>query len=350
MDILTTLPKNKFLGYEYSIITNIVKCNSCGDILESKNDDIKFCSCHSTGISGGYKSLKRFGMNYVDLSEMENSYIPENIRKKALKDALKKYRDNFDEGTEEVEIESLEYNDIDRTDNFIEIFLGKNEVPDYFEGYYLYLLKDYLWKSKEWYYNVIYNLFYYPFYNYNKDLYMKCFNLFDDKILISRDVFNSMFNYDEEKFDIINSERVINNIKYFVDNIRKDFFQLSKDDGKEKIIFVIKKDPISIFNISDNLKFDDEILKTFIDINNDNNLVSFIFAIYLKMYASKEILEKEIVKEVMKKLNICVDLYSMRFELTIPFSSSLDESNIMSNTTEFRKIRIEEIASDELLF
>ena len=68
------------------------------------------------------------------------------------------------------------------------------------------------------------------------------------------------------------------------------------------------------------------------------------------MYASKEILEKEIVKEVMKKLNICVDLYSMRFELTIPFSSSLDESNIMSNTTEFRKISIEEIASDELLF
>ena len=52
----------------------------------------------------------------------------------------------------------------------------------------------------------------------------------------------------------------------------------------------------------------------------------------------------------MKKLNICVDLYSMRFELTIPFSSSLDEGNIMSNTTEFSKISIEEIASDELLF
>ncbi len=318
MDILTQLPKESFLGYEYRIITNKVKCNNCGDILESMDDDINICTCHSTAISGGNRSLNRFGDNYVELSELEKSNIPIDIRKKSLEKALDKYKDDFDEGCEEVEIESLNYIDVDRTDNFIEIVIGKNKVPDFFEGYYLYLLKDYLWNSKEWYFNVIKNLFYYPFYDLNKDLYMKCFNMFSNDILKSRDVFNYSFNYKEDKFYIVNSERILSNIRYFIDNIRKEFFNLNKDDSKDKIISVIKEDPISIFNISDDLRFDDELLKTLLDINNDNNMISFIFAIYLKLFADKEMLEKEIVKELMKKLSIRAEFFDQSiFELEL---------------------------------
>ena len=58
----------------YKIKTNKIKCNKCGDIIESYNvHDFKFCSCGSVAVDGGREYLRRVG-NYediIDLSEYE---------------------------------------------------------------------------------------------------------------------------------------------------------------------------------------------------------------------------------------------------------------------------------------
>ena len=63
------------------IITNKVKCNNCGDIIESKSvHDFNCCSCYvktngETGIcvDGGKDYLRRVGdiKNYEELSEVK---------------------------------------------------------------------------------------------------------------------------------------------------------------------------------------------------------------------------------------------------------------------------------------
>lgn len=58
------------------ILKNIIKCNSCGDVIESRNShDYKVCSCGKCAVYGGLKELKRdyvFSPNdYTDLSETE---------------------------------------------------------------------------------------------------------------------------------------------------------------------------------------------------------------------------------------------------------------------------------------
>ena len=63
------------------IITNKVKCNNCGDIIESKSvHDFNCCSCYvktdgETGIcvDGGKDYLRRIGdiRNYEELSEVK---------------------------------------------------------------------------------------------------------------------------------------------------------------------------------------------------------------------------------------------------------------------------------------
>ena len=58
----------------FKIKTNKIKCNKCGDIIESYNvHDFKFCSCGSVAVDGGREYLRRVG-NYediIDLSEYE---------------------------------------------------------------------------------------------------------------------------------------------------------------------------------------------------------------------------------------------------------------------------------------
>lgn len=44
------------------IVMNKIKCNKCGDIIESKTvHDFKFCSCGAVAVDGGHEYLKRSG-------------------------------------------------------------------------------------------------------------------------------------------------------------------------------------------------------------------------------------------------------------------------------------------------
>ena len=53
------------------IISNIIKCKKCGDIIESKStNDYKRCSCGAVAVDCGKNYLKRIGNeeNYEELS------------------------------------------------------------------------------------------------------------------------------------------------------------------------------------------------------------------------------------------------------------------------------------------
>ena len=52
------------------IISNIIKCKKCGDIIESKStNDYKRCSCGAVAVDGGKDYLKRIG-NDEDYEEL----------------------------------------------------------------------------------------------------------------------------------------------------------------------------------------------------------------------------------------------------------------------------------------
>ena len=56
------------------IVVNKIKCNKCGDIIESKSvHDFKFCKCKSVAVDGGHDYLRRVGNrgDWEDLSEYE---------------------------------------------------------------------------------------------------------------------------------------------------------------------------------------------------------------------------------------------------------------------------------------
>ena len=63
-----------------AIIHNRIKCNKCGDIIESNHrHDFKWCSCGAVAVDGGHDYLKRAFredmegyQGYTDLSETEN--------------------------------------------------------------------------------------------------------------------------------------------------------------------------------------------------------------------------------------------------------------------------------------
>lgn len=56
------------------IIRNRIKCNLCGDIIESTYcHDFVMCKCGAVAVDGGKDYLKRCGheQNYTDMSEVE---------------------------------------------------------------------------------------------------------------------------------------------------------------------------------------------------------------------------------------------------------------------------------------
>ena len=56
------------------IIVNKIKCNKCGDIIESTHrHDFKFCKCGAVAVDGGHDYLRRCGDldSYKDLSVTE---------------------------------------------------------------------------------------------------------------------------------------------------------------------------------------------------------------------------------------------------------------------------------------
>ena len=59
------------------ILINKIKCNKCGDIIESNHrHDCKFCQCGAVAVDGGKDYLKRSYENssddYTELSEYED--------------------------------------------------------------------------------------------------------------------------------------------------------------------------------------------------------------------------------------------------------------------------------------
>ncbi len=62
------------------ILVNRIKCNKCGDIIESKSrHDFVTCSCGAVSVDGGYDYLRRVGNpeDYTDLSECRRYNINE---------------------------------------------------------------------------------------------------------------------------------------------------------------------------------------------------------------------------------------------------------------------------------
>ena len=52
------------------IIINKIKCNKCGDIIESISaHDFKFCKCGAVAVDGGHDYLRRCG-NREDWEEL----------------------------------------------------------------------------------------------------------------------------------------------------------------------------------------------------------------------------------------------------------------------------------------
>lgn len=59
---------------EKKLVKNVIKCNHCGDIIESKyTHDFKFCKCGTVACDGGLSYAKRSFKNslddFTDLSE-----------------------------------------------------------------------------------------------------------------------------------------------------------------------------------------------------------------------------------------------------------------------------------------
>ena len=53
-----------------NIVKNMIKCNKCGDVIESTSvHDFKWCKCKSVAVDGGHQYLRRAG-NLGDWEEM----------------------------------------------------------------------------------------------------------------------------------------------------------------------------------------------------------------------------------------------------------------------------------------
>ena len=54
-----------------NFLRNMVKCNICGDIIESTNrHDIKQCKCGRVAIEGGHDYLRRYFKKNGDFTEL----------------------------------------------------------------------------------------------------------------------------------------------------------------------------------------------------------------------------------------------------------------------------------------
>ena len=59
---------------EKKLIRNAIKCNNCGDVIESKyTHDFKWCSCETVAVDGGLSYARRLFKHspddFADLSE-----------------------------------------------------------------------------------------------------------------------------------------------------------------------------------------------------------------------------------------------------------------------------------------
>lgn len=53
------------------IIHNRIKCNLCGDIIESKHvHDFKYCKCGRVAVDGGHEYCRRCFQDLTDYTEL----------------------------------------------------------------------------------------------------------------------------------------------------------------------------------------------------------------------------------------------------------------------------------------
>lgn len=61
----------------YRITRNAIRCNKCGDVIESVHiHDFKWCSCKSVAVDGGHDYLRRVG-NPDDFTDMSETFEDE---------------------------------------------------------------------------------------------------------------------------------------------------------------------------------------------------------------------------------------------------------------------------------
>lgn len=56
---------------KYRIERNVIRCNKCGDVIESVHThDFKWCSCQAVAVDGGHDYLRRVGKpeDFTDIS------------------------------------------------------------------------------------------------------------------------------------------------------------------------------------------------------------------------------------------------------------------------------------------
>lgn len=114
------------------ILVNKIKCNKCGDIIESKSrNDFRTCSCGAVSVDGGLDYIRRCGEleDYEELSVLEES---EELRQ----EVIKKYKKESDEETMLKKIEEKlgfsikEYNDRHRVKKEAH---EQDNIPNLFE-------------------------------------------------------------------------------------------------------------------------------------------------------------------------------------------------------------------------
>lgn len=65
------------------IVRNAIRCNKCGDEIESKyRNDYVWCSCGACAVDGGHDYLRRVGYreNWTDISEFASEEVANDTR------------------------------------------------------------------------------------------------------------------------------------------------------------------------------------------------------------------------------------------------------------------------------
>ena len=81
------------------ILVNRIKCNKCGEIIESTHrQDFKFCKCGAVAVDGGNDYLRRSGNleNWEELSEYESFLdISKLVENETLEEIIASYKKDY---------------------------------------------------------------------------------------------------------------------------------------------------------------------------------------------------------------------------------------------------------------
>lgn len=256
------------------------------------------------------KSLIKYNFNNFD----ENADYLFNILKKELVNGF----DSYDSYLCEFFI-----------DNCLDKRKDKNESECYF-----YLLKDKLLKNRNWFKKLFAHYLCFDLdINYYKDIVL-CFNMFDKEILKSRDIYKEIYNeeyglspgmlflkiFSNEYFNC--NIDVFDIVRCFFENISDEFYYLDKNSTKEEIIDIIKDEPISIFNINEDLRLDRDILLTLLNLCDEDGLIKLVVSLYVWFYGNDNLLNDRDIKDALKRLGCIV--YSLEEDKYIGLWSGYD--------------------------